>query len=225
MIKLTRILCAVILAFGSMQVSRAQVSVLTYHNDNFRSGVNPNETALTPTTVTSNTFGRLFSRNLDGAVYAQPLVAGGLNIGGKQHNLVFVATEHDTVYAFDGEKGRRYWRTKLLPRRGFTVSTNDVQCEDLVPEIGITSTPVIDSSSRTIYVLAKCQTNSIVIQQLHALDLVTGKEKFGGPVTINATAPGNGDGSVNGVISFDPLRNHQRAALLLANGIVYIAWA
>jgi outer membrane protein assembly factor BamB len=210
--------------FAVVRLSHAQVSVLTYHNDNFRSGANTNETTLMPANVNSNTFGRLFARNVDGWVYAQPLVVAGLNLRGRQRNVVFVATEHDSVYAFDADTGRRYWRAKLLPRHGFTVSTNDVQCEDLIPEIGITSTPVIDPASSTLYVLAKGQTNSVFFQHLHALDLVTGAEKFGGPVAINATAPGNGNGSVNGTLTFDPLRQHQRAALLLANGIVYIAW-
>ena len=226
MIRTKRFVCFVVSIFGLACAAESQVSVLTYHNDNFRQGANTNETVLTPASVSSNTFGRLFTRNVDGYVYAQPLVAVGVNMAkAGARNVVYVATEHDSVYAFDADNGKPYWHAKLLPKHSRTVSSTQVQCDDLIPEIGITSTPVIDLVSSTIYVLSKAQTNSVCFQQLHALDLTTGMEKFGGPVTITASVPGSGDGSANSVISFDPLLQHQRAALLLSGGIVYIAWA
>lgn len=207
--------------------AQAQVSVLTWHNDNLRTGANTNETILTPANVSSNIFKRLFIRSVDGYVYAQPLVAAGVNLPKRGvKNVVYVATEHDSVYAFDADTGHSYWHAKLLPKRGKTVSSaTDAGCDDLVPEIGITSTPVIDPVTSTIYVVEKSKTNTVFLQRLHALDLATGTEKFGGPVTLTASVPGTGDGNVNGIVSYDPLKQHQRSALLLANGVVYIASA
>src|SRR5262249_50000121 len=138
----------------------------------------------------------------------------------------YVATEHDSVYAFDADNGHTYWHAKLLPKKGKTVSSiDDADCDDLIPEIGITSTPVIDPVTSTIYVVSKCKTNTVFLQRLHALDLPTEKEKFGGPVTLTASVSGTGDGNSGGVVSYDPLKQHQRAALLLAGGVVYIASA
>ena len=144
-----------LLAFSSIKSSQAQVSVLTYHNDNLRTGANTNETILTPANVSSNIFKRLFTRGVDGYVYAQPLVAAGVNIPRVgSRNVVYVATEHDSLYAFDADTGRGYWHAKLLPKRGKTVaSVKDANCTDLIPEIGVTSTPVIDPSTSTIYVV------------------------------------------------------------------------
>jgi hypothetical protein len=216
-----------LLAFGPLPYSHAQVSVLTYHNDNMRTGANTNETILTPSTVSSNIFQRLFMCTVDGYVYAQPLVVAGVNIplvGSR--NVVYVATEHDSLYAFDADSGKRYWQNKLLPKHGKTVSSHgDLRCTDLIPEVGVTSTPVIDPSTSTIYVLEKGKTNTVFFQRLHAIDLATGAEKFGGPVSLAASSFGTGDGEVNGVINYDPLRQHQRSALLLLNGVVYIASA
>src|SRR6266404_3270042 len=221
------VLLLTLLAFGPLSTTRGQVSVLTYHNDNSRAGANTNETSLTPANVSSNIFKRLFTRGVDGYVYAQPLVAAGVNIPrAGSRNVVYVATEHDSVYAFDADTGRSYWHAKLLPKHGKTVSAlDDVDCTDLIPEIGITSTPVIDPLSSTIYVLEKGKTNTVFFQRLHALDLATGAEKFGGPVSLTASTPGSGDGSTNGVVNYDPLRQHQRSGLLLVNGVVYIASA
>jgi len=216
-----------LLAFGSIKSSQAQVSVLTYHNDNLRTGAITNETILTPANVSSNIFKRLFTRSVDGYVYAQPLVAAGVNIPRVgSRNVVYVATEHDSLYAFDADTGRGYWHAKLLPKRGKTVaSVKDANCTDLIPEVGVTSTPVIDPSTSTIYVVEKGKTNTVFFQRLHALDLATGVEKFGGPVSLAASVPGTGDGNVNGTVSYDPLRQHQRSSLLLVNGVVYIASA
>ena len=209
-----------------------QVSVTTYHNDNSRTGQNVSETVLTPSNVNVTQFGKLFSQTVDGYVYAQPLYLPNVNIAGGVHNVLYVATEHDSVYAFDadnntGSNASPLWQVSFInPSKGIsTVSSNDVGCSDLVPEIGITSTPVIDTSSNTIYVVAKTKENGKFFQRLHALDIATGAEKFGGPVVLKAAVPGTGDGSVNGMVHYDPLRQHQRAALLLLNGNIYIASA
>jgi len=207
--------------------------VTTYHNDNSRSGQNLSETILTPANVNVNQFGKLFSQTVDGYVYAQPLYLPAVSIPGTgTHNVAYVATEHDSVYAFDadsntGGNASPLWRARFInPARGITtVSSGDVGCGDLVPEIGITSTPVIDTTTGTLYVVAKTKENGAFFQRLHALDVATGTEKFGGPVVIRARVRGTGDGSVNGMIKFDPLREGQRAALLLQNGAVHISWA
>lgn len=225
--RIVHVLLLAFLAVGLSRPSHAQVSVLTYHNDNLRTGANTNETILTPAIVRSNIFKRVFTCGVDGYVYAQPLVAAGVNtLRAGPRNVVYVATEHDSVYAFDADTGRRYWHRTLLPRHGRTVSSaKDLGCGDLIPEIGVTSTPVIDPTTSTLYVLEKGKTNTVFFQRLHALDLATGTEKFSGPVTLAASVPGTGDGSVNGVVSYDSLRQHQRSALLLVSNIVYIASA
>lgn len=209
----------------------------TYHNDVSRSGANTHEFSLTPLNVNANTFGKLFSCTADGAIYAQPLWVANLAIGGAPHNLVFVATERDSLYAFDADANPcvTYWKTgaggvnSLLPSGETWVTGNDVSCNDLAPDIGITGTPVIDPGTNSIYVLTKSKLSSTgaIHQRLHALDLATGTEKFGGPVEIQATVPGNGDGSSGNppTVSFDPSFNGQRPALLLENGHVIIAWA
>ena len=210
-----------------------QVSVTTQHNDNSRTGQNLNETILTPTNVNVNTFGKLFFQPVDGQVYAQSLYLPNISIPGKgTHNVVFAVTEHDSVYAFDadnntGSNSTPLWQKSFIdPTHGITaVSSGDVGCTDLAPEIGITSTPVIDVGTGTLYVLAKTKENGKFAQRLHALDVTTGAEKFGGPVLIKARIKGTGDGSVNGFVFFNPLREGQRSGLLLQNGQVYIGWA
>ena len=211
----------------------AQVSVTTSRNNNSRDGQNLSETILTPANVSATTFGKLFSQAVDGYVYAQPLYVPNVTIPGLgTHNVVYVATEHDSVYAFDadsntGRNSSPLWRTRFIhPKYGVTtVSSGDVSCGDLVPEIGITSTPVIDTATGTMYLIAKTKENGRFVQRLHALDITNGVERPGSPVAIKAKVKGNGDGSVNGVISFDPLRQAQRPGLLLQNGSVYIGWA
>jgi hypothetical protein len=217
------------------QVPPAKVDVTTYHNDNARTGLNAAETLLKPSNVNSAGFGKIFSHAVDGYVYAEPLIANNVTISGHGvqngvHDVVFVATQHDTVYAFDsnsadGANANPLWSVSLIPPGGSTVPWGDVGTQDIVPEIGISGTPVIDTVSQTIYVLAKTKENGGYVQRLHALSLGTGAEKFGGPVVISASVSGTGDGSQNGVVPFDALREHNRPGLLLLNGVVYIGWA
>ncbi|HTC91823.1 MAG TPA: Ig-like domain-containing protein [Terriglobales bacterium] len=207
-------------------------AVVTYHNDMSRTGQDISETMLTPLTVNKTHFGRQFSQTVDGYIYAQPLYMPNVNIAGLGvHNVVYVATEHDSVYAFDadsntGANANPLWKVSLIPAGGTTVSSgNDAGCSDLVPEIGITSTPVIDANSGTIYVVSKTKESGKFFQRLHALDITSGAEKFGGPVMIQASVKGTGDGSSGGIVTFNALKEHNRTSLLLQNGLVYIGWA
>ncbi len=208
-------------------------SMLTYHNDNARTGQNLTETTLTPQNVDAASFGKLFSVLVDGAVYAQPLYVPNVSIPGQgTRNVVYVATEHDSVYAFDADaSGPPLWHVSFIdPANGITtLSTIDVGCPDILTEIGITGTPVIDPTAGTLYVVARTKENSTFVQRLHALDTTTGAEKLGGPVVIRATADGTGVDSVNGKIPFDAQTQNQRSALLLQNDLqnrplLYIAW-
>jgi hypothetical protein len=216
------------------------VDVLTLRYDNTRLGVNARESVLTPANVNSLLFGKLFSQEVDGAVYAQPLLLSGVSVAGRGiHDVVFVATEHDSVYAFDaddasGDNASPLWHVSFLISEspGVTVSSvssQDVSCADLSPEIGITGTPVIDPSTGTLYVVAKTKevisSGTTYVQRLHALDVSTGAEKFSGPVILQASVPGLGQGSSEGQVAFDPLKANNRPALLLVNGVVYLAFA
>ncbi len=211
----------------------APVSITTYHNDLGRTGLNAQETILSPANVNQAQFGKLFSYAVDGQIYGQPLYLPNVTIAGGTHNVVYVATEHDSVYAFDadGKTTSPLWQVSFLnPAAGITTvdSATDfpVVYSDIQPEIGITSTPVIDPASGTLYVVAKTKENGNFFQRLHALDIATGAEKFGGPQVITASIPGHGahnDG--NGHTTLDPLINNQRSALLLFNGLVYLAFA
>ena len=212
--------------------------VFTYHNDLSRDGANTQEYALTPTNVATATFGKLFSCAVDAPVYAQPLWVANLAIGGGTHNVIFVATQHDSVYAFDADASpcMTYWQKQLLPAGETLVNNTDVGSGDIVPDIGITGTPVIDPSTSTLYVVTKskdigtaCTPTTSCHQRLHAISLVDGSEKFGGPVDITGaiTVPGTGDDSSGSppTVPFNPLRENQRPGLALVNGVVYIAWA
>ncbi len=201
--------------------------VVTYHNDLARTGQNLTETILNTTNVNSSTFGKLRSLGVDGKVDAQPLYLSSVaNIHGGTHNVVYVATEHGSVYAFDPDDGTQLWQVSTL---GSGETTSDKRgCDQVVPEIGITGTPVIDRNAGThgvIYVVAMSKSGSNYFQRLHALDVSTGAEMFGGPETIQASFPGTGDNSSNGKVIFDPAQYKDRAALLLLNGVIYIAWA
>jgi hypothetical protein len=202
--------------------------VFTHHNDNLRTGQNLGEIVLTPSNVNSGTFGKLFSFGLDGLSMASPLYVAGVNIPGQGvHNVVYVATQHDSVYAFDadGLSAAPLWQKSFLSAGVTTVPASDTsECCDIAPEIGITGTPVIDSATGTLYVVAKTKEGTVYRQRLHALDISTGTERFGGPILIQASVPGNGQGSSGGLVPFDALRENQRPALLLNNGVVYIAF-
>ena len=201
------------------------VAVYTHKYDNTRQGANVSETILTPTNVTSTTFGKLFTLNVDGYIFGQPLYVPNLTIKGAVHNVVYVATEHDSVYAFDadGTTTTPLWKVSFLVNGATAVPTGDVG-STIFPEIGITSTPVIDPVSATIYVVAETKENGNFFHRLHALDLTTGAEKFGGPVAIQASVAGTGTDSVNGTISFTSMTHLQRPALTLYNGMVLIGF-
>lgn len=212
----------------------AQVLVTTQHNDNYRTGQNTQETILTPSLLNAQEFGKIFSYPLDGYVYGQPLYVPNVSIPGQgTYNVVYVVTEHDSVYAFDADDntingGSPFWHASFInPQGGITtVSPQDVNCPDgVIPEIGITSTPVIDISTNTIYVVVETKENGSFFQRLHVLDITTGAEKQGSPVTIAATYPGTGVGSSGGILTFDPLMQLNRPGLLLNNDNVYISWA
>jgi hypothetical protein len=223
-------------------------NALTYHGDNASTGQNLTETVLTTSNVNASSFGKLATASLDGQVYAQPLFVAGLNVTGQGvHDVVFVVTENDSLYAIDADAGQQLYKVSLLTGlAGATVTpvpSADTNTSDINPTIGITSTPVIDASTGTIYVLAKTKEvlNGVnhYVQRLHALSLADGSEKFGGPAVIADTSfdgtnytynsgpsvNGTGDGNVGGVVSFNALRQHQRSALTLVNGLIYIAWA
>jgi hypothetical protein len=207
-------------------------AVLTSKNDNWRSGENTNETTLTLSNVNARTFGKRVAYPVDGQIYAQPLYVPNLTINGTTHNVVFVATEHDSVYAFDADaqvSGAAapgpLWHVNYLQSGETTVPWQDVSCGDLVPEIGITGTPVIDPATQTMYFVTFSKTSSgQYLNRLHAIDITNGQEKNGSPIIIQATVNGSGAGNNNNVISFDARHERQRAGLLLANGHIYIAW-
>jgi hypothetical protein len=224
------------------------VNVFGYHNDSANTGVNANETILTPANVNINTFGKLFTRHVDGQVYSQPLyvsnvmITTGANAG--MHNVVYVATQHDSLYAFDADNGTLLWHDSFInPGAGVTtIPSTDIQSLDINPEIGITSTPVIDPLTNTLFLVAS--TKEVVaganhyIDRLHAIDIGSGVEQQGGPVTIADTiydgvnytyvsgpsVAGTGVGSVSGMITLNVVRQGQRAGLTLLGGSVYIAF-
>ncbi len=200
---------------GSLLTAPA-ADVLTQHNDQFRSGANTSETILTPANVNPAQFGKLFSYAVDGYVYAQPLYVSGLTIAGGQHNVVFVATMEDSIYAFDADANKTYWHKQFTGGNITPVPIVDiagVNNANIHGDVGILSTPVIDRATSTIYLLARTKdiSNKTYYQALHALDLATGAEKFGGPMNINP--PG-----------FDTKLHNQRPGLGLFNGKIYVAW-
>ncbi len=223
---LRQLLYAVLMLGACYCNCHGQTNVLTYHNDNARTGQNPTETILTPSAVKSS-FGKLFTVPMDGKVDAQPLYVSAVAVPGQGfRNVVYSATEHDTVYAFDADNGAIWWQLSLLnpgespsDRRG---------CGQVEPEIGITATPVIDlkaGSHGTMYVLAMSKDAAgNYYHRLHALDIATGAEEFGGPVNIAAAYPGSGDNSSGGNVIFDAKQYKTRPGLLLLNGTVYTGW-
>jgi hypothetical protein len=216
--------------------------VYTYHNDLARDGANTLEYALTPSNVNTTTFGKLFSCQVDGAIYTQPLWAANLPFSGVQRNVVFVATQHDSLYAFDADANPcvPLWQVSLIDSaHGGTAGETTVPSSgtghlvgagngDITPEVGVTGTPVIDPSTNTLYVVSKSVIASgpTFFQRLHAIDLFTGDEKMGSPLELtgsNITYPGTGDGSTTD--AFNPRSQNQRPALALVNGVIYVAWA
>ncbi|MGA7753054.1 MAG: pyrrolo-quinoline quinone [Candidatus Sulfotelmatobacter sp.] len=213
--------------------SIAQVTTSQY--DNARTGATLHEKILNPSNVNAKQFGKLGAFKVDGAVYAQPLFLPSVEIPRKgTHDVLFVATEHDSVFAFDANRpgDAPLWQVSFLDKaRGLTtLSEDNAQCPFIRPEVGITSTPVIDLPSGTLYVLARTRiphraSADEYFQHLHALAITTGVEKFGGPKLVTASVPGRGAGRSNREVAFDPLRENPRAALTLANNNVYLAWA
>ena len=214
-------------------LSGSTADVLTYHNDNDRTGQDLDETTLTPANVNASSFGKLFTDPVDGYVYAEPLTTANLAIPGQgTHNVVFVATEHDSVYAFDADHpGAPLWHVSFInPAAGVTTvpATADYQL-DMYPEVGITGTPVIDPATGTLYVIAETQvagpSGTHDVDTLHALDITTGAEKFGGPQVIATSVRGKGIGQgPKGVVAFNADDELQRPALLLSKGVVYSAY-
>jgi uncharacterized protein YjdB len=200
-------------------VSTSAVTIPTWHVDNSRSGLNAKETTLTPTNVTSSSFGKLFSYLVDGYVYGEPLVVANVTINGASHNVLYVATEYDSVYAFDADNGSQtpLWKTSLLQAGELPLSNAPIQ-----PWQGITSTPVIDTTTNTIYVVSvQKATGGNGTFRLNALDITTGAQKLGGPVTITASVPGT-NSSGNGTTVTLTTACLQRSALLEADGNIYI---
>jgi len=205
-----------------------QVNLTTSRYNNQRTSVNANETILTTSNVNSTDFGKVFSQSVDGYVFAQPLYVSGLTINGGVHNVVYVATEHDGVYAFDadsntGSNAQPLWYTSFLSSGVTTVPSADLSCSDILPEYGITGTPVIDLSTSTLYVVAETLENSgaSFVKRIHALDITTGLEKPGSPFVISAsvTVPGQS------AVTFDTEWENQRPGLLFYNGVVYIGFS
>ncbi|HEY6482044.1 MAG TPA: hypothetical protein VIY54_00800 [Steroidobacteraceae bacterium] len=209
--------------------------VYTYHNDLARDGANTHEYALTTSTVSTPTFGKLAACPVDGAIYGQPLWVANLAVSSAMHNVVFVATQHDGLFAFDADASpcQKLWSVNLIDSAHGGLSGETPVAANLVgggygdiqPEVGVTSTPVIDPAAAILYVVSKSvdsgQTN--FYQRLHAIDLATGNEKTGSPVLIAGTYPGSGDGGSTD--TFNARQENQRAGLALVNGVVYISWS
>jgi hypothetical protein len=225
---LTLLFAATLPAFG-------QVNVLTYHNDFSRTGQNTNETILTPANVNTNTFGKVFSYPVDGQIYAQPLYVSSLAIPGQgTHNVIFVATMHDSVYALDadsnaGPNGGVLWQVSLgtsaaMPNNDF--GNRYGPYHDIRPEVGIIGTPVIDLAAGTIYLSAFTHEGNSYIQRIHALSITTGAERPFSPVVVAASIPATGVASSGGRLAFDPMNNGlQRPALTLAGGVLYVCYS
>ena len=202
------------------------IDAVTYHYDNSRTGLNPNETILTPANVNSSTFGKLNLLTVDGKVDAEPLYLSSVTISGQTHNVLYVVTEHDSVYAFDADSGTQLWKVSALVS-GETTS-DDHGCSQITPEIGITSTPVIDrhrGTNGTLFIVAMSKDGGGAYhQRIHALDITSGAETTGSPTEISGTYPGTGDSSSNGKVSFLPGQYAERVGLLLMNQTIYLGW-
>lgn len=203
-------------------------AVENYKYNNGHTGLDANETILNTSNVNQTTFGKKLSYPVDGQIYAQPLYVPNLTVNGATHNVVLVETENDSIYAFDADQTnstQALWHVSFLTNGATPVSNTDVNCNDMVPSIGITGTPVIDNTTNTIYVVAYTKENGNLVYRLHALDITTGQERAGSPTILQGSVAGTGSGTANGQIVFDPKYERQRAALLMENGNLYIAFA
>jgi hypothetical protein len=224
------VLCAFCVACLVAAGSHAAFSqnVLTYHNNNARTGLNSSETTLTLSNVNVSTFGKLFTLTVDGLVDGQPLYLSAVPIQGSgTHNLLIVVTENDSVYAFDADTGSQIWHISTLETG--EQPSDDRGCGQVEPVIGITSTPVISrpaGSNGVIYTVAMSKNSSgDYFQRLHALDATTGNELYNGPVTIAAKYPGDGDSSSGGYVIFEPAQYKERSGLLMVGNMIYLTWA
>ncbi len=214
-------------AAPAARAASAASAVTTFKNDNQRDGQFAGETALNESDVNVTQFGKRVQYSVDGQVYAEPLFLPNLSVGGGTHNVVFVATENDSVYAFDADATSAVaplWKVSLLPGGATAVSSNVSGCGDLTPEIGITGTPVIDPSTGTLFVVSYDTEGGNQVYRLHALNVLTGADKWPA-IVISASVPGTGVGSSGGTISFNPTTNRQRPNLLLENGKVYVGFS
>ena len=204
----------------------AQTPILTHHYDNARTGQNTSETILTPANVSSGAFGKLFALTADGYVYAQPLYVPNLVIPSNgTHNVIFIATEHDSVYAYDADNGALLWFRTFLSSGVTTLSPSDVgNTQDIHPEMGITGTPVIDPAMTTMYVVVNTKESAGLIYRLHALDITTGLDKLT-PVMLTGSVPGTAPDGANGIVPFNPQWANQRPGLLLYKGFLFIGFA
>lgn len=205
-------------------------SVATQHNDNNRSGLNTHETVLSTANVNSQKFGKLFSLPVDDQVFAQPLIVGGITLDGQVHNVAYIATVNNTVYAYDADNGNLFWKKNftqggMRPPRNTDMGSCGGVYEDFSGNIGIVGTPVIDTVSRIIYFVARSTDGTSFVQYLHAVNILTGSEMAGSPVQISAAYSGSGAGSTSNVLTFNSKTQNQRQALLLVNGRVYISWS
>ena len=228
-----------LLTLLAASLSRADVAVLTEHNNLSHTGANLAETVLNTSNVNTNSFGLLYSRPVDDQIYSQPLIMTNVDVPGKGvHNLVFLTTANNSVYAYDADDAsvtEPYWTNSFnRPPNVVAPNHNDMSAigacggnyQDYAGNCGITATPVVDAATGTIYVVARTKefaTNFVF--RLHAVDIRTGRERANSPVIITATYPGTGAGSKNGVITFDPVKQNQRTALVLVKGVVYITWS
>ena len=206
--------------------SASAPDVTTYHYNIARDGLNPQETILTQSNVTSTQFGKIGFLAVDGKVDAEPLYLAAVTINTQLRNVLYVATEHDSVYAFDADTGVQLWTTSILGSAETT--SDDHNCAQIMPEIGITATPVIDRKqgpNGTLFTVGMSKdATGAYHQRLHALDITTGKEITGSPTEITATYPGMGDNTQNGNVLFDPSQYAERTGLLLLNGNIYTGW-
>ncbi len=204
----------------------SSTDVTAYHNDLARTGQNLNETVLTLANVNASSFGKIRFLAVDGKVDGQPLHLSSLTIAGQQRNVLYVVTEHDSIFAFDADSGAELWKVSILGSG--EAPSDDHGCTQITPEIGITSTPVIDRQlgpNGVIFVVGMSKDSAGKYhQRLHALDVTTGGELFGGPKEVQASYPGTGANSSGGQVIFDPGQYAERVGMTLLNGVVYTAW-